>query len=138
MSINIRDMAVTAANNTVKALPGFFAGLVPGYIKYMTSLFAISARKTRLEFWPYFAFNLWLMLWLPEDLVFYDFFLMYFILCIPPMCQRMNDLGFPKKWLFVQLIPGIGQIVTLAWMCAPSMRRVKVKWNEPYVEPEEY
>ncbi|MOA41312.1 hypothetical protein D3C78_1632600 [compost metagenome] len=54
------------------------------------------------------------------------------------MCQRMNDIGFKKWWLFVQLFPGVGQIVAFAWMCAPSMRREKIKWNEPYVEPEDY
>ncbi len=137
MSINVRELASTAASNTAKALPGFIAGLIPGYIKYMTSIFAVGARKTRVEFLPYFAFNLFLMFWVPDRFAFGEFVMAFLILCIPPMCQRMNDIGFPRKWLFVQLFLGVGQIVAFAWMCAPSMRREKIKWNEPYVEPED-
>lgn len=100
------------------------------YFRCLGKYAAFGGRATRGEFWGYSIVNTIIL-----AVMFYFYFtandtlarnlstaivIMYGILCICPTlavtARRWHDIGRTGKWLWLNLVPGIGTIVTLGFM----------------------
>lgn len=92
--------------------------LIEGYRNHMMRAGRIRDRMTRMEFWPYFIFNICLM-WLFETFIRphafeLNSFVGALLACVVlifyfgPIVQRVNDANLRKRFLLVLLIPYVG------------------------------
>lgn len=93
--------------------------------KYKT----FSGRATRSEFWGFTIFNAIIIALLAYfylnaqkeyQVIATVIFIAYIVLTICPalavMSRRWHDLGRTGKWLFLNLVPGVGSVVSLCFM----------------------
>ena len=96
------------------------------FSKYAT----FSGRATRSEYWYFFLFNFLVSFVLSFlgnfssiklfEVLGYLFMLATFIPTLAVAWRRLHDIGRSGAWWFILLIPLIGWILLLVWLCQSS------------------
>lgn len=98
-------------------------------IKSVLSKYAIfSGRARRSEFWYFFLFKILVMAVLSvliaavRSLAFLEvvFELAVLIPSLAVFWRRMHDIGKSGWWILLALIPIVGEIIHLIWLCTDS------------------
>lgn len=105
------------------------------YFDGMLRYFEISGRSTRMQYWMYSLVQLLLTIGAlaidyqmggfdnlqnPQPTATFFVGIVHTIPAITLTIRRLHDIGRSGWWYFLQLVPIIGGIILLVWMCWPS------------------
>ena len=115
------------------------------YIKALGKYATFSGRSPRMEFWGFTIVNsiIWgFMIWLWPQIhgvganIIFASAVMYFAVTITPAAalifRRWHDLGRTGAWFFLNLVPGIGYIVTLCFFLYKGDSFTNKYGRDPY------
>ena len=111
--------------------------MIDSYKTFWTKAFDFKGRSTRSEYWWAYLANIIIIFFLAIivgialaineylGLLFNLIYILYtlgqFIPSISINIRRVRDMGKGWPWIFINLIPSIGSIVYIVFLCQPSL-----------------